>query len=300
MIDDAIIDLKPEDTEIGNSSELDQLVDDAYEAVRSFQRTARKAAMDYVDAGRKMSKVKDYLLSPSHEILSRENGQFSREGHVSFTVEKGWQSLCSERLGLSYKTADRYIADYNAYELLSLSAEKVERAKEYLDEVNEGNLRATKALEAFEAFKQLPEPAEEETNASRWAGLEGHLKTQAEIVIFREMETAALAGDRIAANELEQAALGHIPITRAHSGWKGGIATKGKTRRDPSYAHLIVKNSTTLLNAWRKFYDIPMEERRAATDSIVAVMTAPDLPDEVGREIFQRLADKYGKGAFNG
>jgi hypothetical protein len=215
---------------------------------------------------------------------------------LSIRGEKGWVTLCAERLGLSYKTADRYIADADAYEVLVFEATRLERAGEYLQAVQNGSVRASAALLALGQYKALPEH-EADIDPSRWAGLEGRLRTQAEVVRFREMETAALAGDELAANELEQAAKGNIPLNRAYAGWQGGLATKDKTRRDPDYAKLMIKSSTTLLNTWAKYYSMPTEVRRAASDALVAVMTSEDLPDEVGRELFIRLSERYGPAA---
>jgi hypothetical protein len=270
-------------------AELNKLVQSARAAVDVCQASARRAAMDYVQAGEALREVKQYL-GAGH------GGDRKSSGQLVHLNEKGWVSLCAEQLGMSYKTADRYIADANAFETLTVAAEHIERAGEYLQAVQNGHVRATVALAALEQFQALPE-ADVQIDPSRWAGLEKELKTQAEVVRFREMETAALAGDALAANELEQVAKGKIPLNRAYAGWQGGLATKDKTRRDPDYAKLMIKSSTTLLNTWGKYYSMPTEVRRAASDALVAVMTSADLPDEVGRELFTRLSERYGQAA---
>jgi hypothetical protein len=273
---------------------FENLVQAAAEAVQTCRASCRKAAMDYVAAGRALMAVKDELLDPAYRSQPREDGQFAVRDNVSLTAEKGWQALCAERLGISYKTADRYIDDAVAYDLLSADAQTLPRAQEYLDAVESGEVRAGLALQALLEYKALPEKGELDIDPRTWAGLEARCKTQAELVRFREMETAALAGDELAANGLAQAAKGNIPIARAYAGWRGGVATKDKARHDPDYTKLLIKSSSTLLNAWKRYYDMPTEARRAASDALVCVMSAPDLPEEVGRELYNRLAERFG------
>ncbi len=276
---------------------FDNLVQQAADAVDVCRASVRKAAMDYVAAGRALRAVKDELhVRPGAVQIRDDSGHFTEKDNVSFSVEKGWQTLCQCRIGISYKTADRYIEDAQAYELLVHDAEQLPRAAAYLDAVQSGEMRAGAALIALQQYKAIPEAAPV-IDASRWDGLEASCKTQADLVRFREMETAALSGDDLAANQLEQAAKGNIPLARAYAGWQGGKATKDKTRHDPDYARLAVRSATTFLNAWKRYNDMPLEVRSETSKAIVAVMTAEDIPDEVGREIFRRLADRYGAPA---
>jgi hypothetical protein len=281
-------------------SDFELLVSAAAEAVQTCRASRRKAAMDYVLAGAALAAVKNELvMSRSESAANAINTRWDNNttGQVVLSNEKGWQALCQERIGISYKTADRYIEDACAYELLRDDAQRLPRAREYLDAVEAGSIRAAAALAAMEQFKALPEKGEPDIDPRRWAGLEARLKTQAERVRFREMEMAALSGDELAANELEQCAKGNIPMARAYAGWQGGIATRDKARKDPDYARLMIRSSTTLLNSWSRYYEMETERRRAASDALVAVMTATDLPEEIGREIFSRLSERFGQGA---
>lgn len=249
------------------------------ERIKAFKLQLHKLAMEYVAIGEALGELKG-------ELTAGHNG--SREGTVY--TGRGWQAMCKECVGISYKTADRYIHDAECYRVLKESAEANPRLREYLDLVERGEVRAAKALEAAENFAAAKAP---ETDPSTWASLHETLDPGTPKVWLREMEQAALAGDELAARQLARAAAGEIRMGAAYSGWQGGEATRGKTRRDPDPARIIVNSAASINKYWAKLDQLDIERRRVVTDTFLALMSGETMPEEIARESYRILKARF-------
>jgi len=249
------------------------------ERIKSFKRNLHLLAMEYVAIGVQLKELKD-------ELSCGLGGARSEGSHA------GWQALCQDCVGISYKTADRYIEDAESYRILKEASEKNPRMREYLELVESGDVRAAKALEAAENYQSAQRP---EIEPSTWARLHEIIEPGYQQQWLVEMEEAALAGDELAAFNLARAASGEVPIARAYSGWKGGEATKGKTRRDPDPAKIVIKAAVSINRYWSKLQSLDIERRRVASDAFLALMADDTMPDEIARESYRILKERLGE-----
>lgn len=252
------------------------------ERIKAFKRNLRLVALEYVEIGRQLMQLKE-ALSMGASGATRIGANY---GHG------GWQALCESHVGISYKTADRYIADADAYRVLRDASEANPRMRDYLEAVESGQMRAAKALLAAENWESAT-PREIDPDA--WKSLHQTLDPGTPKVWLREMEEAALKGDELAAIALERAARGEVRMGAAYAGWLGGEAVKGKTRRDPDPARIMVRASISLNKYWAKLHELDIERRRAVTDTWLALMSDETMPAELALESYRILRERLGK-----
>jgi hypothetical protein len=260
---------------------FEQAICAAADAIAAARAAGRRHAMAIIEAGRAAAAVKEALLAweqgPDGRAIQRD----------------GWVALCSERLGCSYKTADRYIADWEAYAYLSELVAQLNpdsRPARMLALVEAGEVRAARACAALDALPEIE--AEAAVDPRQWAGLK--VKPGPDLQRFSELEAAALDGDRIAAHNLARAAAGEINLGRAYAGWCGGQATEGKVRRDPDYGRLLARTAITAKRGWAHWYDLDRDARSAVLSRWVDAIEDPALPEEIARETLRVLQVRYG------
>lgn len=261
--------------------------------IEALKLALKKASMDYIAIGRDLAELKEELSCGIG--ADREGASYLRGG---------WQALCADYVGVSYKTADRYIADWEAYEELRAIAEQAPqgRSARLLAMVEAGEVRAAKALAAWEA-NQLDGENDIVIDPQAWAGLAERLRAALDHTVpslrdvrrFEEMEAAALQGDTLAAANLASAAQGNVPMARAYAGWHGGEQTRGKTRNDPDYCKLMVRGAVTINRGWQRWFDLPVEQRRVAADTWLAIVADETMPEELARETYRALAHRFGE-----
>jgi hypothetical protein len=293
--------------------------DAAKQLLINYRESGIKATTAYIELGERLLEIKEELAKDKCSTLIPGAFQNSSIGQavpsrISTTYEtkhpfqegNGWQAECNARLGISYKTADRYIADYQAYKNLVELCEEDPVFTELLDVVKRGELKATEALEYIES-SAVPihdvgdgeEPASPEVNqhiAQNWAGIEQHLKGGKWGPDYRrylEMQAAALdQGDELAAHNLIEVAGGNVTIARAYAGWKGGAATAAKARKDADYGKLLPKVGTTLKHGWAKFYDLAPQKQQQFSDTWADAIS--EMPEPIMILTFRILQERLG------
>lgn len=283
--------------------DLEGRIEELAAAIRTVKEMGRRHALAIVEAGRLGKEVKEELLMSPEDIgeygaeswnasgqrvprpINQGLTEFSPETGQSDTAEKcGWQALCEGRLGVSYKTADRYIEDFEAWEELRALAERqgtrvAARAQAFLELVECGELRATPALEALEAGDD--EAPTEPPDPKQWAHLLRTLHDEGERRRYFTMEEAALAGDVLAAQNLMAAARGEVSIRRAYAGWQGGRATRGKARRDPDYGRIYIQTARSARRGWKQWEALEASRRAEILDEWEAMMRDEYCPQEM-------------------
>lgn len=264
-----------------------QRLSEAQAAFAAARKHGKAFFQAMLEAGRLAAEIK--------QELTRFQGGDRRSAHAQ--IGPGWVDLCREHMGVSYKTADRYIAEYQAMlEIEEMASQDHPCARIALDLIQEDAIRPATALERaksgllsmaptampldYELLKQL----QESLPSHQWAR-------------YDDLLAAAEAGDAIAANNLMRAAMGEIPLPRAFAGWAGGKETFGKARKDPDYTTLLVKGTTTFTRGWQRFYDLPVEERRIVTDAWLKLVWSDEMPQELALDTYRALQKRLGADA---